>query len=709
MKAPQQLAAVNQWLAWRHINGTKTPTTLSGAMCDGYNPANWHPWEAVRHDAQPAFQFVKGSGIFGVDLDACIVDGELSPWASEIVDRFATYTELSPSGTGVKLYGLGKCEVKKTHKIGGTIGSKAAAVELFGYGFFAFTGQQFGGVAELADCQEALTWLLTKYFPVAPTPTPLGVPPNGDVSRRVAAYLERCDPAISGSGGSDQTIKTCGAVAVGFDLSEETAFQLLQDWNGRCDPPWNEHDLRRKIAHAVKTSTKPRGFLLGESRAVEMEESSGVDLSAFGEIAKVLRNDPKDPGPLPSFVFDNLPGLIGEMVRHNLATARHQMPELALAASMCLMSVITGRKIKDEQGTRTNLYCIALAPTGGGKDHSRDLNKKILQNSPGADEFLGNEGFASANGLVRAVHEHPSRLFQVDEIGRLLKAMNTKDSGNAYEVGGILLKLYSSSNSIYIGDAHVDASKDHKIVNPHCVVYGTHTNLIWNCCTKENVHEGMIGRVMFFESTRGPLQKVKDVPPPEKITEWVSRWAKWRQPDPLKDNKTIEFPPIVIKYEPDAEARMFEHQNAINEQAMVEEKTHPERSAIWVRTGEKSAKMALLFAAARAEDFGTFRVSMRDVELAILIANWCTRKTVFAIYDRVAAGKIEAERKAILRAVHRGEEKPHTLREISEFPDVNGIDPRRRNEYLDDFVELGVLGHNRRATGGRPALTYWKI
>lgn len=39
-----------------------------------------------------------------VDIDHCLSDGALSPFASEIVDRLNTYTENSPSGHGLRLF-----------------------------------------------------------------------------------------------------------------------------------------------------------------------------------------------------------------------------------------------------------------------------------------------------------------------------------------------------------------------------------------------------------------------------------------------------------------------------------------------------------------------------------------------------------------------------------------------------------------------------
>src|SRR5215211_4597345 len=42
----------------------------------------------------------------GVDLDKCLdpESGELSPWAVTILERLDSYSEISPSGTGVKVW-----------------------------------------------------------------------------------------------------------------------------------------------------------------------------------------------------------------------------------------------------------------------------------------------------------------------------------------------------------------------------------------------------------------------------------------------------------------------------------------------------------------------------------------------------------------------------------------------------------------------------
>jgi hypothetical protein len=53
--------------------------------------------------------------LMGIDLDDCITKkGNVLAWADEIVDRFNTYVEVSPSSRGVKLFFLVSAKDKDT-------------------------------------------------------------------------------------------------------------------------------------------------------------------------------------------------------------------------------------------------------------------------------------------------------------------------------------------------------------------------------------------------------------------------------------------------------------------------------------------------------------------------------------------------------------------------------------------------------------------
>ena len=118
--------------------------------------------------------------IVGIDLDHCIEGGKLLPWAQEIVDRFnITYIEISPSGTGIRIFCLlpsGFVYDTQTYYI------KKGNIEVYIPGhtnrFLTVTGNTING-ADVSETADALTWLLDTYMR-RPTPPTLAVAAPGE-------------------------------------------------------------------------------------------------------------------------------------------------------------------------------------------------------------------------------------------------------------------------------------------------------------------------------------------------------------------------------------------------------------------------------------------------------------------------------------------------------------------------------------------------
>src|SRR5437764_5571878 len=118
------------WLAWRNeIRGdrvTKVPYRGVGLHAKSDDPATWIGLDPA---GELADKIVNGSGggigvvlgidcgdgwlLGGVDLDTCLTgakidDGityeRIEPWAQEVIDWIGSYTEVSPSLTGVKIF-----------------------------------------------------------------------------------------------------------------------------------------------------------------------------------------------------------------------------------------------------------------------------------------------------------------------------------------------------------------------------------------------------------------------------------------------------------------------------------------------------------------------------------------------------------------------------------------------------------------------------
>jgi hypothetical protein len=77
------------------------------------------------------------------------------------------------------------------------------------------------------------------------------------ILRRGRAYVAKIDKAISGEGGHTKTLVAAFKILrlTNFDLA--LAWQLMLHYNAtRCEPPWEEKDLKRKLDEALRLSSR---------------------------------------------------------------------------------------------------------------------------------------------------------------------------------------------------------------------------------------------------------------------------------------------------------------------------------------------------------------------------------------------------------------------------------------------------------------------
>lgn len=74
--------------------------------------------------------------------------------------------------------------------------------------------------------------------------------------KRIQKYLDKIDPAVSGSNGHNQTFKVACLLIHRFGLSDIDAWPLLKTYSERCSPPWSDKDLKHKLASARSTAKK---------------------------------------------------------------------------------------------------------------------------------------------------------------------------------------------------------------------------------------------------------------------------------------------------------------------------------------------------------------------------------------------------------------------------------------------------------------------
>jgi hypothetical protein len=83
-------------------------------------------------------------------------------------------------------------------------------------------------------------------------------------------YVQTLPPGIQGQNGSRPTFRAACVCVLGFGLSVEESMPVMQEYSGRCEPPWSDDELRHKLEDADR-KPDPRGHLVGRPAAWEAE------------------------------------------------------------------------------------------------------------------------------------------------------------------------------------------------------------------------------------------------------------------------------------------------------------------------------------------------------------------------------------------------------------------------------------------------------
>lgn len=185
---PDELRTHDQWVTWRYEwredRWTKVPyNPNTGRKASSTDPSTWATFDRVlAHYSRSGmdgigFVVTADDPYVAVDLDDCIADnGELVAEAQKIVDQLDTYTEISPSGRGIRIMARGTLPARGRKTAPASKAFKAIETYM-DVRFVTITGQHLEGKpTTIADRELALGGLYTKYWPPRPAPV-VALPP----------------------------------------------------------------------------------------------------------------------------------------------------------------------------------------------------------------------------------------------------------------------------------------------------------------------------------------------------------------------------------------------------------------------------------------------------------------------------------------------------------------------------------------------------
>lgn len=209
---------------------------------------------------------------------------------------------------------------------------------------------------------------------------------------RLIAYLQRCEPAIEGKGGMNNTFRLfCCAVELFGYLSDDDIIDAFAAWNARCVPPWTQKELRRKLNDARK-KTKPRNDTTNDQQTETETETQ-----------ETTSDDDK-----PTLHADAFHAILGDIVKTLEPETEADIAGVLLTLLAMLGNAI-GKGPSFQVGGKkhyVNLFVAIVGETSDAKGDTLSISRHIMEKIDAAwKRDCISYGLSSGEGLIKRVKD----------------------------------------------------------------------------------------------------------------------------------------------------------------------------------------------------------------------------------------------------------------------------------------------------------------
>lgn len=455
----------------------------------------------------------------------------------------------------------------------------------------------------------------------------------------------------------------------------------------------------------IDTKTMVANSLAKKSLAVASPEPTQLEqddddipeykLEAVGDLESLTR-----PG-----------GLVEDLIDWIVSSAEQPCRALALAAVLPLVASLAGARYSTGgRDTRPNIYTVALAESGFGKEHARSQIKRLLMSDHGIfTDYSGPARIMSASALREVLERHSSVNCQIDEFGGFVREITDRKGGSHQRAISTDLRDYYSASSTFFEGAAYRGTPPKRIYNPNLCIHGTSTpDQFWTALSSASAEDGLLPRLILFHitgdkpSTVKPERDVRYVP-----TVLLERMARVAGIDVaakrgnlsgiVKAEQWAENKPKIITWTSDALDIFKSVKDTIDakENLMAVEGRPFARRIV-----ENAIKLAMIVAIGIDPEKPV--IDEATFEWACAVAWTCAAAMLAEVGERLADNQREANYKKIAGLIRKGGNKGITEGRLADR--CKAIDGWQRKEILEDLTKTGQVEYaaNDNKTG-RPA------
>lgn len=484
MTIPAELAVLSQWVCWGAPGKSrKCPyDPRSGYPAKAGQPRTWAPLvnaleavEAGRFEGV-GFEFNAG-GIVGVDFDHCIKDGRLDPWAAAWVERLNSYTEISPSGTGLHIFCLGTLPGPAVKRPEAEMYDRAR--------YFTVTGRPWGGAARpMREAQAELEALYAELQQKAQQGRAEAVqsaaipasPPGGPDYLRIGldrdgtfAALYRGDRPNGNESADDMALLNKLAYWCNRD-PEAMRAAFLGSWHFQTKDEAHKKKAQRKdyLPRSIQRAIQDCARTAAEDNAEYMERRPGTGQNPPGDVfgRTEYTGQPKQPPAVQQLSTISARELQDKEIPPTNFIVAELLPQgLALLASppkygkswfvldLCL-SVAAGERFLNHATVKRGCLYLALEDS---ERRLQDRMNKILQGERAPMSFdYATSAADIGHGLIQQLADYVSQhkdtgLIVVDTLQKVRTSTNGKESAYSADYKETaLLKNFADKHSVCV-------------------------------------------------------------------------------------------------------------------------------------------------------------------------------------------------------------------------------------------------------------------
>jgi putative DNA primase/helicase len=469
---PDELINLPQWVCWREEerDGKKTKVPVNprtGGNADCTRPDTWSTFLTAQAYYYGnlgngagikgiGFQVTAGDPFVGIDLDDCRdkESGTIEPWADAIIKQSGSYTEISPSGTGIRIFIKGKLPGP---------GNRKGKIEIYESGrYLTLTGHHLPGTPEtIEDRQSELAALHQELFPPQAKPQ-AGPRPARSVSLDDQEIITRAGAAANGGkfinlwagdwsgypSQSEADLSLCSILAfwtqdpVTLDRLFRSSGLFREKWDSRRysdGRTYGQAVVEKALAGIRETYQRPRVKVKPEETKAEPETEKKENPLAF-----------------PAGIIGGVAGKCAALYSSVLEAPAHFF---FLAFLTCLGSILSGRlTLLSAIRPQPRIYALFLGESADDRK-STVLSQMVSLFKEAIIDFVVIWGVNSAEGLQKLFEKSKNILLVFDEF-RLFVAKSKNEHSVLLPAATSLFEsnhfeTHTKTSSVTIDEAHL--------------------------------------------------------------------------------------------------------------------------------------------------------------------------------------------------------------------------------------------------------------